>query len=80
MSETPEIPDIKRSLVESGIAGFNDGYHAGLKAERDRIIQRLNDYFDLTLMPNDTGRIEPNPEWDNGFQAAIAVIKAMPND
>lgn len=80
MTQTPDTPDIKRSLIENGIAAFNDGYHAGLKAERDLIIQRLNDYFDLTLIPDDTGQVTTNLEWDNGFQCAIAVIKAMKND
>jgi hypothetical protein len=49
-------------------------YHAGELHERDRIIQKLAFYFELTQMPGDTG-VDQNEEWDAGFQAAIALIK-----
>jgi hypothetical protein len=59
---------------------WGDGYKAGKKAEREQIIKQLQDYFDLTLEPNEDGSICENPEWDNGFQVAIALIKGAKDD
>lgn len=50
-------------------------YALGTQDERERVIQILKDYFELTQMPDDEGKIPNNPEWDNGFQAAIALLK-----
>jgi hypothetical protein len=49
-------------------------YEQGVERERERIIKRLEAYFELSQLPGDNGT-EENPEWDNGFQAAIALIK-----
>lgn len=46
----------------------------GVMDERKRILEMLEDYFKLTQEPGDNGP-EENPEWDRGFQAAIALIK-----
>jgi hypothetical protein len=35
----------------------------------------LQSYFELTCEPNENGVVDENPEWDKGFQAAIALIK-----
>ena len=35
----------------------------------------LNSFFDLTQEPSEQKHEEPNPEWDAGFQAAIALIR-----
>lgn len=45
--------------------------------EQKRIVKMLEEYFELTQMPGDNG-VEENPEWDAGFQAAIALIKGNP--
>lgn len=66
MSEAPHTADL----------GTRYRYRReGAEAERERIIGRLNDYFELTLMPGDDGLVSQNQEWDSGFQAAIALIK-----
>lgn len=46
-----------------------------VKSERKRIIKQLQNYFELTCEPNENGVVDENPEWDRGFQAAIALIK-----
>lgn len=57
---------------------MNRDYYAGMTQgrlqERERIVTRLWDYFELTCLPSDNG-VEKNPEWDAGFQAAISLIK-----
>lgn len=45
----------------------------GALSERLRLIKVLTDYFELAQLPG----LEENPEWDNGFQAAIALIKGQ---
>jgi hypothetical protein len=70
-------------LSRLGAAQEHDKYHAGntdgkdhqlvkvwREWERERIIKVLNDYFELCQETDD------NPEWENGFQAAIAIAKA----
>ena len=55
--------------------GIRVGVERGAKFEQARIIKRLNDYLDLTKFSEQHEGAKPNPEWDNGFQAAIALIK-----
>ncbi len=59
---------------------WGDGYRAGKKAEREQIIKQLQDYWELTFEPNEDGSIVDNPEWDNGFQAAIALIRGQQSE
>lgn len=58
---------------------MNQDYYAGMTRgrteERERITKQLSDYFALTQEPDDRGNVTDNPEWDNGFQAALALIK-----
>jgi hypothetical protein len=49
--------------------------HNGEMSERIRIIDLLKNYFELTKEPDDEGVVTDNPEWDAGFQAAMALIK-----
>lgn len=35
----------------------------------------LENYFELTQEPNEDGTTDDNPEWDKGFQAAMAIIR-----
>ena len=67
-----------KRLKGAQAAKYKQGFKAGRKAERERIIQRLIDYFELTQEPGDHGLIDVNEEWDSGFQAAIALIKGEP--
>jgi hypothetical protein len=48
---------------------FTRGVEAGAKSEKERIINMLNDYFSIDYNPQE------NPEWDAGFQSAIALIR-----
>lgn len=43
--------------------------------ERERILKMLQGYFDLTLEEDENGRIDHNPDWDAGFQSAMALIR-----
>ena len=49
-------------------------FNQGVDRERERIVKLLNVYFELTQLPGDNGT-EENPDWDCGFQAAIALIR-----
>lgn len=55
-------------------------FDAGYKEAIDDLINSLEDYLDLTRMPNDAGKVEDNPEWEAGFQAAIAILRGIRND
>lgn len=43
--------------------------------EREQAIKVLEDYFDLTRYAEEHEGATPNPEWDSGYQAAIAILK-----
>jgi len=47
----------------------------GKLTEQIRIVKMLQDYFELTQEPDEKGNVTDNPEWDRGYQAAIAIIK-----
>jgi hypothetical protein len=51
-------------------------YEQGIADERQRIIDKLQSYFELTQWSEEHEGSEPNPEWDAGFQAALALVKA----
>jgi hypothetical protein len=44
--------------------------------EHARILKRLMDYFELTRFSETHEGATTNPEWDAGFQAAIALVKS----
>jgi hypothetical protein len=72
------IMDLQK-VAETGDSTCNSTYdfakRVGIKQERERIIRRLESYFELAQEPNEDGTANDNPEWDNGFQAAMALIK-----
>lgn len=58
-----------------GIADYTIGdkklWQSGREYERQFAIKILKDYFELTQSEES----DPNPEWDMGFQAAIALLE-----
>lgn len=50
-------------------------FQQGEISERKRLVNILENYLELTCEPDDIGQVTDNPEWDRGFQAAIALIK-----
>ena len=50
-------------------------FQQGEISERKRLVGILKSYLELTCEPNELGEVTDNPEWDRGFQAAIALIK-----
>jgi hypothetical protein len=68
------VSELNDLIASSTIHAYNSGIEQGRHLERDRIIQKLAFYFELTQVPGDTG-VDQNEEWDAGFQAAIALIK-----
>jgi hypothetical protein len=60
-------------------AAYQDGIRVGIERgrvfQRNESVKRLQDYFELTQFSEKHEGAEPNPEWDRGFQAAMALIK-----
>lgn len=52
-------------------AGLSDGAAAG----KAQVLKRMEDYFDLTRYSVVADGAEENPEWDRGYQAAMAVAR-----
>lgn len=46
--------------------------------EREIIVHELRKYFELTRFSNEVEGAADNPEWDAGFQAALALIANLP--
>jgi hypothetical protein len=46
--------------------------------EREIIVHELNKYFELTRFSEEAEGAASNPEWDAGFQAALALIANLP--
>lgn len=42
-----------------------------------KALEALERYFELTKEPNEDGTVNNNPEWDRGFQAAMAIIRGQ---
>ena len=38
-------------------------------------LEALERYFELTLEPSEDRFLVQNPEWDRGYQAAMAIIR-----
>lgn len=68
-------PEYARGFRYGQEYGIEIGIEAGMAAEQLRIIKSLESYFELTQEPNEDGTPNENPEWDRGFQAAMAIIK-----
>lgn len=50
-------------------------YHQGQIAERARLIAKVQSYFELTQWSTEhEGGVE-NPDWDRGYQAAMAILR-----
>jgi len=56
-------------------ARWKQGFKTGIRLERERVLKVLENYFDLTRFSVEVEGAEKNEDWDNGFQAAIALIK-----
>ena len=52
------------------VEAHNDGVR---REERQRIVAMLEDYFNIDY------DAEENPDWDAGFNSAIALIKGVDN-
>jgi hypothetical protein len=44
----------------------------GEQREQQRIMNMLQQFFDLSMLDE----VDVNTEWDNGFQAAMALIRS----
>jgi hypothetical protein len=47
----------------------------GKEQGRKRAIEILENYFELSNSFEEDEEIDPNPEWDSGFQAAMALLR-----
>jgi hypothetical protein len=45
------------------------------EAERERIVKKLESYFELTRFSIEAEGADENPQWDAGFGAALALIE-----
>jgi len=50
-------------------------FQQGELAERERLIKRVESFFELTQWSTKYEGGEENPEWDRGYQAAMAILK-----
>lgn len=65
------MSDIQDLIHRNAMLAFDQG----AKQERRNLLEALERYLNLTCEPDERGRVTDNPEWDNGFQAAMAIIK-----
>jgi hypothetical protein len=68
---------INELIATSSVHAFNSGLESGKGSERKRLVDTLLIYLELTKEPNDEGLVTDNPEWEAGFQAAVAIIKGQ---
>lgn len=47
------------------------------KSDLKDLVRILEAYLDLTREPDEFGDPEENPEWEAGYQAAIAIVKGL---
>jgi hypothetical protein len=64
-------------LSKMRMTALQNAYEAGRAYELQRLQELLQSYFELTQWSEEHEGGEPNPEWDSGFQAAMALIKAQ---
>jgi hypothetical protein len=50
----------------------------GHDLERAYIVNHLEKYYELTRFSQDVEGAAVNPEWDAGYQAALSLIKGLP--
>ena len=63
------------ALHHCGVSTTVSEYEAGKKTEREHAIMLLEKYFELTQFSCEHEKAAINEDWDNGFQAAIAILK-----
>ena len=65
-------------VIEAKVtAARGEGHLQGLYDEHERIIKRMESYFELSKFSEDVEGGESNPEWDRGYQAALAIAKRL---
>jgi hypothetical protein len=70
------IPDFPTALeADAYDRGFEHAEDYWRPIETEDIIRLLKNYFDLTRFSEQEEGAQPNPEWDAGFQAAIALVE-----
>lgn len=67
--------EIQSTIHRSAMVAYEVGLKEGRKEAQEHIIKLLTGYFELTQEPDDTGKPTNNPEWDRGFQAALALVR-----
>jgi hypothetical protein len=66
---------LQDAIADTAIKAFNQGLQFGASQERANLLDRLDSYLQLTREPNEAGEVTDNPEWEAGFQAAMALIR-----
>jgi hypothetical protein len=56
---------------------YAHGYLAGGEAERNRTINLLKQYLELTRFSESVEGTKRNPKWTQGFSAALAIIEGQ---
>lgn len=65
-----------RNHTDTGpTTAFYQGVESGEQKEHERITDSLKRYFELTQEADEYGKITNNPEWDRGYQAAMAIVE-----
>ena len=62
-------------IATSSVHAFNSGVIAGKESEKRRVFAAVLNYYALSNEPDEFGHYNNNPEWDAGYQAAMAIIK-----
>jgi hypothetical protein len=62
-------------IATSSVHAFNSGVIAGKESEKKRVFASVLNYYALSNEPDEFGHYNNNPEWDAGYQAAMAIIK-----
>jgi hypothetical protein len=69
---------INELIATSSVNAFNSGVLSGRDLQHVHLLKMLLSYLALTNEPDENGNHTVNPDWDAGFQAAIALIKGNP--
>ena len=59
-------------------ASLKQGMQESRDDMRGFIVNHLEKYFELTRFSQEVEGAEESPEWDRGFQSALALIKGLP--
>ena len=55
--------------------GNDNGIEPGKKLERQHVIELMESYLGLVKFSEEVEHAPANIEWDNGYSAAIAIVK-----